>query len=131
MNPDRNSSPAVDENWNVTRGYGGAKSLKVYRKLTAVDSPTERWVFLDENPYSINDGYFAEDPVYTTWVDYPASYHAGAGGLAFCDGHAQIRRWKDNSVLTLKVENPPALAPNPTGCTDLSWLQALSTQIIQ
>jgi prepilin-type N-terminal cleavage/methylation domain-containing protein/prepilin-type processing-associated H-X9-DG protein len=89
------------------------------------------WTFIDENPYSINDGYFACDPEVNTWYDYPATYHNGAGGMAFCDGHAQIKKWQDASVLTMKTENPTALAPNPTTCPDLPWLQSVSTQIIQ
>jgi prepilin-type processing-associated H-X9-DG protein len=27
--------------------------------------------------------------------DVPASYHNGAGGLSFVDGHAEIKRWLD------------------------------------
>jgi len=39
------------------------------------------------------DGY--PDPATTYIVDYPASYHNGAGGVAFADGHSEIHRWRD------------------------------------
>ncbi len=63
-----------------------------------VPGPTEVWVYLDEHPGSINDaGFFnpmgsGVNP--SSWVDMPASYHNGAGGFAFLDGHAEIRKWK-------------------------------------
>ena len=28
-------------------------------------------------------------------IDFPASYHNGAGVLAFADGHAEIHKWLD------------------------------------
>ncbi|MCL5098014.1 MAG: hypothetical protein M1608_10900 [Candidatus Omnitrophica bacterium] len=28
-------------------------------------------------------------------VDVPASYHNGAGGISFADGHAEIHKWLD------------------------------------
>jgi len=95
------------------------------------------WLFMDENPFSINDGFMAEyaPPIPPAtgdllWGDYPASYHGGAGGMAFCVGHAQIRRWTDASVLTMTIPNPdtPRLPPNPTSCPDLPWLQNLTTR---
>ena len=52
----------------------------------------ETWVFLDEHPCSINDaGFF--NPIGTSWVDQPASYHNGAAGVAFADGHSEIHKW--------------------------------------
>ena len=92
------------------------------------------WLFIDENPYSINDGYFAEYPppgpttaANLTWADYPATYHNRAGGISFCDGHAQVKKWTDPVVLNMKTANPPQI-PATIGCYDLSWLQNLSTR---
>ena len=87
------------------------------------------WTFIDENPYSINDGYFACDPLDNVWYDYPATYHNNAGGISFCDGHAQIKKWRDASVINQRTENPSSLTPSPVNCPDLPWLQAASTQV--
>ncbi len=61
--------------------------------------PSLAWVFVDEHPDSINDGCFFVNPHSAgrnaSWKDLPASYHNGAGGFAFADGHAEIRRWVD------------------------------------
>jgi prepilin-type processing-associated H-X9-DG protein len=58
-------------------------------------------VYLDEQADSINDAaYFS--PTGNRWPDLPASYHNGAGSLAFADGHSEIHKWQ-SSVLTRKV----------------------------
>jgi prepilin-type N-terminal cleavage/methylation domain-containing protein len=100
------------------------------------------WLFIDENPYSINDGSFICYPLQspTAWVDYPGSYHVNAGGLSFADGHAQIRTWRDPTVLTQcapptitpgnpnYIKLPPTyVAPNLPPNDDLTWLESLST----
>lgn len=62
-------------------------------------APALAWVFVDEHPDSINDGCFFVNPhsigSSASWKDLPASYHNGGAGLAFADGHAEIRRWTD------------------------------------
>ena len=55
--------------------------------------PAETWVYVDEHPCSINDpGFFSPQP--TSWIDQPASYHDGAAGFAFADGHTVIHKWE-------------------------------------
>jgi prepilin-type N-terminal cleavage/methylation domain-containing protein/prepilin-type processing-associated H-X9-DG protein len=134
MNPDQNAAnPKVDEDWNVTMGYTGAQTLMVYRKLSSIDQPTQRWVFIDENPYSINDGYFVSDPNQSGWVDIPASYHGNAGGISFADGHAQIKLWRDGTVLNDTSSNTALVKPpNPSSYTaDLTWFQSVSTRLVE
>jgi len=113
--------------WNDTMGYAArGKLLREYRKQTGIDSPAQRWVFIDENPFRINDGYFVCDPNKTAWFDIPASYHGGAGGLSFADGHAEIRKWRDVNVLNCNA--PAAAASTPADSSgDLQWLQERST----
>jgi prepilin-type N-terminal cleavage/methylation domain-containing protein/prepilin-type processing-associated H-X9-DG protein len=100
-------------------------------------SPVNTWVLIDENPYSINDGSFICDAGpqdYTEWIDCPASYHNGAAGISLADGHAQIKKWTDATVLkkwgppTIEWGNPNFARMAPTGSTnDLWWLQSRST----
>jgi prepilin-type processing-associated H-X9-DG protein len=59
------------------------------------------WLYLDEHPDSINDAAFFS-PRGGSWVDLPASYHGGAGGVAFVDGHSEIKKWK-SSVFKVPV----------------------------
>jgi prepilin-type processing-associated H-X9-DG protein len=76
-------------------------------------------VFIDENPNSINDGWFACDPNQPNkWVDIPASYHNTAGGLSFADGHAEIKKWRDSKMIHAQTTD---VLRDPNS-DDLSWL---------
>ena len=68
--------------------------------LAAIPQPSEIFVFLDEHPDSINDGYFLNraNYNYNEWIDLPASYHNGSAALAFADGHSEIHRWQSAST---------------------------------
>lgn len=110
-------------------------------KITELNNPppSRCWVFWDEREDSINDGWSAVnmegyDPL--NWaakviVDYPASYHNGAGGLSFADGHSEIRKWVDprtRPVLT-KGQLIPLGVSSPNN-PDVDWLQARSSSKI-
>jgi prepilin-type N-terminal cleavage/methylation domain-containing protein len=85
-------------------------------------------VFLDENPDSINDGYWAQDlDSRTQWIDSPAHYHNNAGCLSFADGHAEIRKWTDKSVLAGSFGGATGFPANPANGPDLPWVQARCT----
>jgi prepilin-type N-terminal cleavage/methylation domain-containing protein/prepilin-type processing-associated H-X9-DG protein len=98
-------------------------SSHVFRKLSDIARSSDTWVFIDENPNSINDGYIrnALDPI--NWSDCPASYHNKAGGMSFADGHAMIKRWYDNNMINTKVSGVAA----QTGCGDLAWYNSETT----
>ena len=113
--------------WNANRGYTGANELRVFRKQSDLirPSPSLCWVLIDENPKSINDGWFVCDPNVSNWPDVPATYHNGAGGLSFADGHAEIKKWRDRNIMNL-TSLP---ATKDTATTDLQWLQERSTSL--
>ena len=83
------------------------------------------WVLIDENPWGINDGFFVCDPIRPVWIDIPASYHTGSGGLSFADGHAEIKKWKDSHVLG--CNSPPPLGVQDASTGNLLWLQERSS----
>src|SRR6478736_3045 len=110
--------------WTETAG-------KVIRKTTDMvnPAPAMTWVTIDENPDSINDGWFVVNVTkgaVTTlqWVDYPASYHNKAGGLSFADGHAEIRKWKDQTVLKPPLNNVRSYS----SAGDLTWISQRTTE---
>ena len=125
------------KSWNDIKGYAGSQTMKVFKKLGDVSpSPgaTGTWVFIDENPYSIDDGYFVCDLNGTAWVNVPASYHNGAGGLAFADGHSEIKKWSDGKVLAFVLGSYSASYGSPAISlggsdpqSDLNWLKQRST----
>jgi prepilin-type processing-associated H-X9-DG protein len=121
--------PLPGQSWNSLKGYTGTKKLREFRKQSdiTVPGPTQCWVTIDENPFSINDGWFVCDPnTPDTWWDIPASYHNGAGGISFADGHAEIKKWRDSGVLGLRAIPAGGLKRDPNS-SDLSWLQARTT----
>lgn len=65
-----------------------------FPRLTDLPRPSMNFVFLDEHPDSINDGYFINQPTVSSWGDIPASYHDGGVGIAYADGRAEIHRWR-------------------------------------
>ena len=87
-----------------------------------VPGPAESWVFVDEHPDSINDaGLFS--PYITEWVDLPASYHGGACGFAFADGHSEVHKWRSGSTLVpvklVDLGHTPVKANDP----DVQWMR--------
>jgi prepilin-type N-terminal cleavage/methylation domain-containing protein/prepilin-type processing-associated H-X9-DG protein len=87
---------------NIGVGPGNAEAgpwstiYKHYTKVTQMQypGPTDTWVFIDEHPDSMNDPGFFNPQNANTIVDTPATYHNGACGLSFADGHAEIHKWK-------------------------------------
>jgi prepilin-type N-terminal cleavage/methylation domain-containing protein len=77
-------------------------TFQAYNKLSDMIRPTPAnlWVFCDEHPDSINDGWIIIDPTSPSdWGnDLPASYHDGCCGFAFADGHSEIHKWREKST---------------------------------
>ncbi|HLH56649.1 MAG TPA: prepilin-type N-terminal cleavage/methylation domain-containing protein [Verrucomicrobiae bacterium] len=86
---------------NIGVGEGNAEDgpwdaayrhIKKYSQFN-YPGPDGTWVFVDEHPDSINDsGFF--NPHAWSWADFPSTYHNGACGFSFADGHAEIHKWK-------------------------------------
>jgi prepilin-type processing-associated H-X9-DG protein len=71
-----------------------------YGKVTDIGAPGPAmlWVLVDEEPSGLNDAAFAFTMVEPVWHDAPGSYHNGACGLAFADGHSEIHKWVEKPV---------------------------------
>jgi prepilin-type N-terminal cleavage/methylation domain-containing protein/prepilin-type processing-associated H-X9-DG protein len=99
--------------------------------LTAPLIPSKAWIFIDEHPNSINDGYFQVGMTSDLFPDVPASYHNKGAGFSFADGHSEIKRWKNsNTILTPQAGIPPVhnLAAGPNN-QDLIWLRERTTAL--
>jgi prepilin-type N-terminal cleavage/methylation domain-containing protein/prepilin-type processing-associated H-X9-DG protein len=98
-----------------------SKKYRTYAKTADIiaPSPSMCFVMLDEHPDGINAGGFAtmmvENVAQARIIDFPASYHNGAAGVSFADGHTEIRKWQDartkppvhyNNNLQLNVATP-------------------------
>jgi prepilin-type N-terminal cleavage/methylation domain-containing protein/prepilin-type processing-associated H-X9-DG protein len=98
---------------------------KTYRMQSDfVLGPSMTWVTIDENPASINDGWFVHESK-AGWVDYPASYHNNSGGITFADGHSEIKKWKSPALLT--YGKPRTMSNAALDGTDATWLYLRTT----
>jgi prepilin-type N-terminal cleavage/methylation domain-containing protein/prepilin-type processing-associated H-X9-DG protein len=109
-------------------------------KTTQIRRPSDIFVFLDEHPDSIDDGYFLNKDTPSSksgyggnnaatdqWLDLPASYHNGATAFSFADGHAALHRWlKSTTVLPVQPNVPylPIQIPSSPAdaAADFDWM---------
>jgi prepilin-type N-terminal cleavage/methylation domain-containing protein/prepilin-type processing-associated H-X9-DG protein len=108
-----------------------------YLKMVDFKRPASIFVFLDEHPDSINDGWFvfcpnADPSSRTAWSDLPASYHNRACGFSFADGHSEIHRWRDYSTYRWpNRQGGIAVFPVPVPGNernDIAWVGERSTE---
>jgi prepilin-type N-terminal cleavage/methylation domain-containing protein/prepilin-type processing-associated H-X9-DG protein len=115
-----------------------------YKKLTELADPVHSpgaantFLFIEERADCINWGNFFTDmqgyplpnmgPMPSTYewnVDLPGAYHERAGGISFCDGHAEMHKWLNGSTTppVLPIPGPQyAVVPAPYSA-DVAWLQ--------
>jgi len=93
--------------------------------------PSMLWVFIDEDPDSVNDAAFAfEMPNgnQTQWEDLPAKLHGNSGSFGFADGHAEIHGWRNpqnvpKTTYTGAGGGPgPYAPPTINGNMDCYWV---------
>lgn len=119
----------------------GGNVWKIYLKTTDMNDPgsSKTFVFLDMREDSIDIGNFAPDmrgwpdhPEQAGFYDLPGGYHHRAGGLSFADGHAEIKRWRDDRTMPPVVRDGliPDQYPSPFN-PDVLWIQERSTRRVQ
>lgn len=131
-------------NFSATGSNTNNPGYKQFFKLAQIPNAADIFVFLDEHPDSINDGYFLNKySAYTSaagtylgtsgnisssasWLHLPATTHTRATSLSFADGHAALHRWIEPTTflpaiaqdyLPINIPNSPADARN-----DFNWL---------
>ena len=117
-----------------TFGFSAANFWKYFKDADLTHpGAANLYVFIDESPYSINDAFFLNQPsnagnppTGSQWEDCPAHYHNGACGLSFADGHAQIKKWQDTTVLNW-TQAPGNYNTQPSHGTDFNWLMGYTT----
>ena len=121
------ANPSYLAGWNGTMAAG----WQVYAKASDVinPGPAALWVFVDEHPDSINDGWLitvvqnTQFQAPADWEDMPSSVHGGACGFAFADAHAAIHKWRNGaSVVPVKKVSHNgdfAVGGNPV---DILWM---------
>jgi len=115
--------------------FGDSPPWRMFLRESDLVAPADTWVFVDEQPDSINDGFFCTDmkpaPNLANAVlpDCPASYHNGACGFAFADGHSIIKKWLDPRT-KIPVKRASFIPGNQANNRDVEWLWSKTTQRI-
>ena len=126
----------VGGNQGTDGGWG--PTWKVYRKTGDMlnPGPANTLTLLEEREDSINDGFFVISMegypklASTVMVDFPASYHGGACGFAFADGHSEIHKWRDpRTTPVLKPGQDLTLNQPLPNNQDVFWMQDHSTRL--
>ncbi len=70
--------------------------------------PSDAFVFCEENPHTIQDGYLEinSQPSAGAFPDVPAAYLGGACAFSFADGHAQAHKWVTPVLINAKGAYP-------------------------
>lgn len=101
-------------------------------KSTQVIKPGLIFVFIEEHPNSIDDGYFINNPQHLTWTNLPAAHHKGAVNLSFVDGHAEMHKWVENRTL-LPIRPGVAYLPltvSRYARRDFDWLMERTSTVV-
>jgi prepilin-type N-terminal cleavage/methylation domain-containing protein/prepilin-type processing-associated H-X9-DG protein len=98
------------------------KYMQVF-KTTQFVRPTTTFVFIEEHPDTINDGFFVNTLEGGKWGNLPASYHNGSANLHFADGHIESHRWVVPATVRAPVKGGAGggFVANPP--TDWNWLK--------
>jgi prepilin-type processing-associated H-X9-DG protein/prepilin-type N-terminal cleavage/methylation domain-containing protein len=108
---------------------GGSNTNNPYYRqfftTSEIPRPSDIFVFIEEHPDTIRDGYFLNKPYPPEWIRLPASYHSGGANLTFADGHAEYHKWVVGS--TRKPARPGAVPfpfkLDPVDRADFDWLK--------
>jgi prepilin-type processing-associated H-X9-DG protein len=117
--------------------FGGPPKHRMFLNDADFVAPSDTWVFVDEHPDSINDGFFCVDMTKApnagsaVLPDGPASYHNGACGFAFADGHSEIKKWRDKRTVQPVRRVTWSASSGQGNNQDIVWLWSKTTQSLQ
>jgi prepilin-type N-terminal cleavage/methylation domain-containing protein/prepilin-type processing-associated H-X9-DG protein len=118
-----------------------SRAWRMYRRLNSlVDPGPSRTILLWDareddmfgSSFWVDMSGYPDRPLQYQLDDFPGSYHNRAGGVAFADGHAEIKRWVDARTAPPLKKNSTWLldlgkVPSPNN-PDVAWLQERATR---
>jgi prepilin-type processing-associated H-X9-DG protein len=96
-------------------------------------SPAKIFMQCDESIYSINDAGLATsaNPSAMNFIDFPSTAHNGGCGFSFCDGHAEVHKWRGSAIVLFAVVNGQHAATTSADRLDWTWLANASSAPIR
>jgi prepilin-type N-terminal cleavage/methylation domain-containing protein/prepilin-type processing-associated H-X9-DG protein len=113
--------------YKAPSSLGALNPFFVAARMNQLIHPSQSWVFINEDPDSIDDGIFYIDPKAANGTqklyEIPSTYLGGACGISFADGHAEVHHWV-TTAFNHKVgySQYPTSGLTLTQNADLTWL---------
>ena len=90
--------------------------FKKYSQFSSRLGQANAFVYLDENPLSLDDGFFylvesINPNALSLNENHPAVNHGNCTSFSFADGHAELHRWHD-AFLTINLNAPVTSSDN-------------------
>jgi prepilin-type N-terminal cleavage/methylation domain-containing protein/prepilin-type processing-associated H-X9-DG protein len=115
---------------DIGNSHGGlpAGLYQVNAKLTGIrmPEPSSAMIFLEEGPFSIDDGDFGFSPSglpgygpVNQWYNIPTTVHRGSN-FTFADGHVEFHHWVNPETYGIKAVN---YIDSSSDRADLRWIQ--------
>ena len=101
-------------NGNASASYHPNPTYTVSRKLGDIrkPGPSQQFAFVDENPFTIDDGLIAIGGKASKWQNAPATRHGAGGTLSFADGHAEFWKWRESTTARINSKEYAVRLPN-------------------
>jgi len=121
---------------------GNMTAYLLYLKYGELSKPGPDRIslFIDQREDAINYGNYIQDmsgyrpnnPNLYRWLDIPGSYHGNACGIAYCDGHSEIKKWRDGRT-TRPIQEGGVIFDGSTPIPqannmDIGWMQDKATR---
>jgi prepilin-type N-terminal cleavage/methylation domain-containing protein/prepilin-type processing-associated H-X9-DG protein len=86
-------------------------------------SPAQVFMMADESQWSINDAGLATvaNIANQVFIDYPSTAHNNGCSFSFCDGHAELHKWKGSAIVLNGMASQHAVV-SPLDKADFMWL---------
>src|SRR5262249_52517223 len=111
--PCAGGNAAVDGPW-LTRNHGHTANSPYATFANCSDfkivRPSDIWVLVDDDPWTINDASMAVIASSPDFVDYPSALHDNGASFSFADGHAETHKWTSTFFVHIGI---PARSPAP------------------
>ncbi|MBI4657858.1 MAG: prepilin-type N-terminal cleavage/methylation domain-containing protein [Verrucomicrobia bacterium] len=119
-------------NW-MNGYYRGTTTPRLYERESQMISPTGLFVFIHEDPNTIDDGTTAVDLSPSTTNSWSnsntaAALHSGSTSLGFADGHAELHKWRAVVISTGPIRGVPRVNTSLNPSVDANWLKARTSE---
>jgi len=72
--------------------FGNWSDFKIAR-------PSDIWVLVDDDPWTINDSSMAVIAAMPDFIDYPNVFNDNSTAFSFADGHGETHKWKSSMLI--------------------------------